>query len=42
MEKNNALNVEPETKASLIKKEFIVGEKFSVFCVRNVEFEVSL
>ena len=40
-DKNNALNDAPKTKVSLIKKKLIVGEKLSVFCVRNVEFEVS-
>ena len=41
LDKNDALNDAPETKVSLIKKKFTVGEKLSMFCVRNVEFEVS-
>lgn len=41
LDENDALNDAPQTKVSLIKKKFIVGEKFSVFCVRNVESEVS-
>lgn len=40
---NNALNCESETKGvPLIKKGFIGRERFSVFYVRYVEFEVSL